>query len=80
MIEACKRRMRPILLTAITTICSMIPLSLSIGTGAELWAPLARSVIGGLFFGSILTLYVIPVFVMGISKDRRDAINAERDN
>ena len=73
-VEACKRRMRPILLTALTTICSMIPLSLSIGTGAEIWAPLARAVIGGLFFGSILTLYVVPAFVMGISKTRRDAI------
>ncbi|MDX1639433.1 MAG: efflux RND transporter permease subunit, partial [Balneolaceae bacterium] len=78
-IEACKRRMRPILLTALTTICSMIPLSLGIGTGAEIWAPLARAVIGGLFFGSILTLYVVPTFVMGISKKRRAAINAERD-
>ncbi len=78
MIEACKRRMRPILLTALTTICSMIPLSLSIGTGAEIWAPLARAVIGGLFFGSILTLYVVPIFVMGISKERREAINAKR--
>ncbi|MFH5832033.1 efflux RND transporter permease subunit [Halalkalibaculum sp. DA384] len=77
-IEACKRRMRPILLTALTTICSMIPLSLGIGTGAEIWTPLARAVIGGLFFGSILTLYVVPIFVMGISKRRREAINAER--
>ena len=73
-IEACKRRMRPILLTALTTICSMIPLALGLGTGSEIWAPLARTVIGGLFFGSILTLYVVPVFVMGISKQRRDAI------
>ena len=73
-IEACKRRLRPILLTALTTICSMIPLSLGIGTGAQIWAPLARAVMGGLFFGSILTLYVVPVFVMGISKTRREAI------
>ncbi|MCW9707887.1 efflux RND transporter permease subunit [Fodinibius salsisoli] len=77
-IEACKRRMRPILLTALTTICSMVPLSLGIGTGAEIWAPLARSVIGGLFFGSILTLYVVPIFVMGISKTRRKAIQQEK--
>jgi HAE1 family hydrophobic/amphiphilic exporter-1 len=77
-IEACKRRMRPILLTALTTICSMVPLSLGIGTGAEIWAPLARSVIGGLFFGSILTLYVVPIFVMGISKERREAIKEEK--
>lgn len=74
-IEACKRRLRPILLTALTTICSMIPLSLGIGTGADIWSPLARTVIGGLFFGSILTLYVIPAFVMGSSKKRRQAVN-----
>lgn len=73
-IEACRRRLRPILLTALTTICSMIPLSLGLGTGAQIWAPLARAVMGGLFFGSILTLYVVPVFVMGISKSRREAI------
>ena len=78
-IEACKRRLRPILLTALTTICSMIPLSLGIGTGADIWAPLARSVIGGLFFGSILTLYIVPAFIMGISKDRRQAIKEEID-
>lgn len=77
-IEACKRRLRPILLTALTTICSMIPLSLSIGTGSEIWAPLARAVIGGLFFGSILTLYIVPAFVMGISKKRRKAIDEHR--
>ncbi|SMO91921.1 efflux RND transporter permease subunit [Fodinibius sediminis] len=73
-IEACKRRLRPILLTALTTICSMVPLAIGIGTGSEIWAPLARAVIGGLFFGSILTLYVVPVFIMGISKERREAI------
>lgn len=79
-IEACKRRMRPILLTALTTICSMIPLSLGIGTGAEIWTPLARAVIGGLFFGTILTLYIVPVFVMGISKKRRNAIMKQRNS
>lgn len=78
-LEACKRRMRPILLTALTTICSMIPLSLGIGTGAEIWSPLARAVIGGLFFGTILTLYVVPVFVMGISKKRRNAIKKHQE-
>lgn len=78
-IEACKRRMRPILLTALTTICSMIPLAIGIGTGAETWTPLARSVIGGLFFGSILTLYVVPAFVMGLSKERRQAIKKEAE-
>lgn len=74
--EACKRRMRPIMLTAVTTICSMIPLAIGMGTGGEIWAPLARAVIGGLLFGSVLTLYVVPAFVMGISKSRREAVKA----
>ncbi len=73
-LEACKRRMRPILLTALTTILSMVPLALAIGTGSETWSPLARSVIGGLAFATILTLFVIPAAVIGISKKRRKII------
>jgi HAE1 family hydrophobic/amphiphilic exporter-1 len=65
--EACRRRMRPILLTAITTICSMIPLSLELGSGAETWSPLAKAVIGGLLFGSILTLFITPVISVSLS-------------
>jgi len=65
-IEACRRRLRPILLTALTTICSMIPLSFGMGSGGEIWAPLARSVIGGLLFGTFLTLYILPAFVLGL--------------
>ncbi|MBD3616789.1 MAG: efflux RND transporter permease subunit [Gracilimonas sp.] len=66
-LEACRRRMRPILLTAITTICSMIPLSLEIGSGAETWSPLAKAVIGGLMFGSILTLFITPILSVSLS-------------
>jgi len=66
-LEACRRRMRPILLTAITTICSMIPLSLEIGSGAETWSPLAKAVIGGLLFGSLLTLFITPVLSVSLS-------------
>ncbi len=73
-IEACRRRMRPILLTALTTVCSMIPLSFELGAGAETWAPLARAVIGGLIFATILTLFVVPSVIISISKKRREAI------
>lgn len=73
-LEACKRRMRPILLTALTTIFSMIPLALELGAGSETWSPLARSVIGGLAFATVLTLFVIPTVVIGISKKRRKQI------
>lgn len=71
---ACRRRMRPILLTALTTVCSMIPLALEMGAGAETWSPLARSVIGGLAFSTILTLFVVPTVVIGISKTRRERV------
>lgn len=67
-LEACKRRMRPILLTAITTICSMIPLSLELGAGAEIWSPLAKTVIGGLAFGVVFTLFITPALSVGLKQ------------
>ncbi|MDZ7717914.1 MAG: efflux RND transporter permease subunit [Balneolaceae bacterium] len=73
-LEACKRRMRPILLTALTTIFSMIPLALEFGAGSETWSPLARSVIGGLAFATVLTLFVVPAVVVSISKKRRKSV------
>jgi HAE1 family hydrophobic/amphiphilic exporter-1 len=79
LVEAARRRMRPILLTALTTICSMIPLALAIGSGSETWSPLARSVIGGLLFSTVLSLFIVPLFVVGISKKRRQAVKHEID-
>ena len=55
------RRLRPILMTALTTILAMIPLSLGLGEGGETQAPLARVVIGGLASSSLFTLVLIPV-------------------
>jgi len=54
-------RMRPVLMTALTTIMAMFPLSLGLGESGENWAPMARSLIGGLTVGTALTLLVIPV-------------------
>lgn len=65
-LEAAKRRMRPILLTAITTVCSMIPLSLELGAGAEIWSPLAKTVIGGLTLGVVFTLFITPAISLGL--------------
>jgi len=74
-IRACVRRLRPILLTMLTTLMSMIPLALAIGDGAEQWSPLAKSIIGGLSFSSFFTLFVIPVFYISMSKNKRAIIN-----
>ena len=54
-------RLRPVLMTALTTILGMVPLAIGTGSGAETWAPLARAVIGGLTATTALTLVVIPV-------------------
>ncbi|MGM0445647.1 MAG: efflux RND transporter permease subunit [Bacillota bacterium] len=60
-LEAGPIRLRPIMMTALTTILALIPLSLGIGEGSELQQPLAIVVISGLLFSTFLTLYVIPV-------------------
>jgi HAE1 family hydrophobic/amphiphilic exporter-1 len=55
------RRLRPILMTTITTVLGLAPMALGIGEGGELQAPLARTVIGGLTTATLITLVVIPV-------------------
>jgi HAE1 family hydrophobic/amphiphilic exporter-1 len=77
-IRACVRRMRPIIMTMLTTIMSMLPLALELGVGAEQWSPLAKSIIGGLTFSALFTLYVIPVFYLGISKTKRAIVEVAR--
>jgi hydrophobic/amphiphilic exporter-1 (mainly G- bacteria), HAE1 family len=59
-LEAGRRRMRPILMTSLTTILGLTPLALGMGEGAEAQAPLARAVIGGLISATVITLFVIP--------------------
>ncbi len=60
-IEAARARLRPIFMTSITTILALLPMALGLGQGAELRAPMAIAVIGGLIVGTVLTLVVIPV-------------------
>ncbi len=59
--EAGRRRLRPILMTAMTTIMAMIPLALGLQEGSEVQTPLARAVIGGLISSTLITLVVVPV-------------------
>jgi HAE1 family hydrophobic/amphiphilic exporter-1 len=61
LVEAGLSRIRPILMTSLTTILGLLPMALGLGEGAELRAPLAVTVIGGLSFATLLTLIVIPV-------------------
>jgi HAE1 family hydrophobic/amphiphilic exporter-1 len=59
--ETGRRRLRPILMTTMTTVCGLAPLALGLGEGGEAQAPLARAVIGGLLSSTFITLLVVPV-------------------
>ncbi|MDH7512017.1 MAG: efflux RND transporter permease subunit [Clostridiales bacterium] len=59
--EAGRRRLRPILMTALTTIMAMTPLAIGLGEGGEAQAPLARAVVGGLLSSTLITLVIVPV-------------------
>ncbi len=59
--EAGQRRLRPILMTTLTTVLALLPLALGVGEGADAQAPLARAVLGGLAASTVITLVLIPV-------------------
>jgi HAE1 family hydrophobic/amphiphilic exporter-1 len=61
LITAGRTRLRPILMTTLAMIFGMLPLALALGQGAEMRAPMARAVIGGLITSTLLTLLVVPV-------------------
>jgi HAE1 family hydrophobic/amphiphilic exporter-1 len=58
-----KTRLKPILMTSLTTILGLLPMALGIGGGAELRAPMARAVVGGLFTSTLITLILIPTIL-----------------
>jgi HAE1 family hydrophobic/amphiphilic exporter-1 len=60
-IEAGKSRLRPVLMTTLTTVLGMLPLALSVGEGSEIWQPMGIAIIGGLTFSTMLTLIVVPI-------------------
>ena len=73
---AARSRLRPILMTTLTTILGMTPMAVSQGVGAEMWRPLGVSVIGGLCVSTILTLLYVPAMFctfggIGIKRQRR---------
>lgn len=70
-IEGGRRRLRPILMTAVATILALLPMSLGLGESAFLSTPLAVVVIGGLFTSTILTLILVPVLYLALDKLRR---------
>lgn len=75
-VTAGKSRLRPVLMTTMTTILGMIPMAVSTGQGSEMWSPMAIAVIGGLAVSTILTLIYVPTMYcifggVGIKRQRR---------
>lgn len=68
-----RSRLRPVLMTAFTTVLGMIPMAVSSGEGAEMWQPLGIVVIGGLTVSTFLTLYIVPILYGLMSR------NGDRD-
>jgi HAE1 family hydrophobic/amphiphilic exporter-1 len=60
-LEAGRVRLRPIIMTTVTTVLGLLPMALGIGRGAELRSPMAIVVIGGLTVATFLTLFVVPL-------------------
>ncbi len=78
LIEAGRRRLRPVLMTTLTTVLGMLPLALGVGEGSEIQAPLARVVVGGLTASTLVTLVFVPALYLTLDRfGRRKPVLAE---
>lgn len=65
---ACRSRLRPVLMTSLTTILGMLPMALSVGEGSETWRPMGIAVIGGMVFSTIITMLIVPAVYAAMDK------------
>ena len=75
-----KSRLRPVLMTSLTTVLGMLPMALGIGEGSETWQPMGIAVVGGLLMSTIITLFIVPSLYAMLkgSKERRARRKAEQ--
>jgi HAE1 family hydrophobic/amphiphilic exporter-1 len=79
LVKAGSTRLRPIVMTTLAMIFGMLPLAFAIGAGAEMRAPMARAVIGGLVTSTLLTLVVVPVVYTYLDGLRPEAVRERRE-
>ncbi len=70
-VQSCKIRMRPILMTSLATLLGMIPMALGLEAGSEQYAPLARALIGGLAVSVVVTMFLVPAVYLLVHGRRR---------
>jgi HAE1 family hydrophobic/amphiphilic exporter-1 len=70
-VNACRIRLRPILMTSLATVFGLIPMALKLGTGSEAYAPLARAIIGGLIVSVLLTVFIVPAAYLLVYRRQR---------
>jgi multidrug efflux pump subunit AcrB len=70
--QACRVRLRPVLMTSLATILGMIPMALALEAGSEQYAPLARAIIGGLTVSVIVTVFVVPAAYLWVHRNEED--------
>ena len=71
MIQAGRRRLRPIVMTAMAAVAGMVPLSLALGAGSQMLQPLAIAVIGGILISMVLSLIITPAMQFYLTRGHR---------
>lgn len=78
---SCRSRLRPVLMTSLTTILGMAPMALSFGEGSETWRPMGVAVIGGMVFSTIITMIIVPAVYAAMdksgSRNKKKAITSQ---
>ena len=79
-LDAARTRLRPLLMTSLTTVLALLPMAMGLGRGSEANVPLARAIIGAVLGGALLTLVVVPplysLFAGLVRPDRETEANA----
>jgi HAE1 family hydrophobic/amphiphilic exporter-1 len=79
-VEAARSRLRPILMTTLTTVLALVPMAFFPGEGSEMVQPIGKTILGGLSFGTCMTLFLMPVlyYIFNSRRQRREARKAAR--